>query len=289
MKYIKDTVVYIFKRFFSLYIYAVLPAVVLMVTFNPTTLVRTLIHLNETAHEKTFTQILSDLANIKWNTIGYIILSIIVTGFFVAQLSGVISTHMRRGIFTHKGFWRNINFNIISISIIITLVLLCILFLRLLLAIITFVLAKAFEVTNVTVVVYTIISLSVFIFGFLLFLVLNLPALSTSVMQGFNIPRLFKSYGYLSGKLIWSLMLALLLPFIPIVLYMVVEVIWFSYKAYRVSRYISSFILYSSVILYYTALSFVVYFDINNLERDDLKYNIKYLIEQTEGDDVNVS
>lgn len=262
MKYFKLTLQYMYHNIWYVLLFAIVPSLLLGFLTNPASNME---FIRDFANLHTFTEIFNAMSelNLKNFLIALPVFPLLLVIFSAA--SGIISKHMRRGIFNFNKFFRSVNNNIMY-----TLV-------------VGFSLLAAFEIAALlnasfatlwiwvfdngrVALTLSIVTICVSWIVLLLIATVSLLWLPTMSVTGLNPAKaLAESFRNLKGK-IWRVLFAIALP---LAIYFAICAP-LSYFAVPGRRFIYS-LVYLFMLPYALILMFTVYCEVNDIDREDLR------------------
>lgn len=262
MKYIKLTLQYMYQNIWYVLLFAIVPSLLLGFLTNPASNIE---YIRDFANLHTFTEIFNAMSelNLKNFLIALPVFPILLVIFSAA--SGIISKHMRRGIFNFNKFFRSVNNNIMY-TLVVGLSLLAAFELAALLnASLATLWIKAFGNGRVGLTL-SIITICVSWVVLLLIAAVSLLWLPTMSVTGLNPAKaLAESFRNLKGK-IWKVLFAIALP----LLFYFVICAPLSYFVVPGRRVVYT-LVYMFMLPYALILMFSVYCDVNDIDREDLR------------------
>lgn len=262
MKYIKLTLQYMYHNIWYVLLFAIVPSLLLGFLTNPASNME---FIRDFTNLHTFTEIFSTMSelNLKNFLIALPVFPILLVIFSAA--SGIISKHMRRGIFNFNKFFRSVNNNILYTLVVGFSLLLAFELVALLNASFATLWIRIFENGRVGLTL-SIVTMCVTWVILLLFAAVSLLWLPTMSVTGLNPAKaLSESFRSLKGN-IWKVLIAIVLPLL----------IYFAICAplsYFVvpGRHIIYTIVYMFMLPYALILMFSVYCEVNDIDREDLR------------------
>lgn len=273
MKNIKDSFVYIYKNFLYLFLFALVPAVLLGVFLSPFKFIEFINTYPSTAISK-FADVFYALVDISWIKLLYYVIAVVVLSLFVSLILGMIENHFRSGKRNLKNFKSFINNNIMNVFC--NFLMLFIIYFILSFLSTTFIYLFHILISGIgaTPNVFSIIIASLFVvlyfclnLGFSLISFLNIPNM---LINGYNFKNSLGGVFNLLYKNRVELLLGMLIPYIIIIP---------TISLTTNSKLIILFNILGILIclIYYSSFIMVSYFSLNNLNRYDNRryYNIK--------------
>lgn len=262
MKYIKLTLQYMYQNIWYVLLFAIVPSLLLGFLTNPASNME---FIRDFANLHTFTEIFSAMSelNLKNFLIALPVFPILLVIFSAA--SGIISKHMRRGIFNFNKFFRSVNNNIMYTLVVGISLLAAFELAALLNASLATLWIKAFDNGRVALTL-SIITICVSWIVLLLIATVSLLWLPTMSVTGLNPAKaLAESFRNLKGK-IWKVLFAIA---IPLIIYFVIcaPLSYFVVPGRRVVYTL----VYMFMLPYALILMFSVYCDVNDIDREDLR------------------
>jgi hypothetical protein len=265
MKYLKMTLAYTNRKFWYLLMISCLPAVLIAFFVSISSSLNFLI--NYFAMDVgSFAAVCGNILVFNGRLIWLGVCGVVLVPFFLSVLMGAIERHMRIGEF-NVGMSRirvRLNFNFLTALKFTTLIVAIFAFGKLAQATIYYAVAKSF-IPEVALAISAVFYVLVFATESFLF---SLIILWTPTMLHTGLST-FKSFGMAIRQIIRivpQIMLTLLVPTLPIVALMALN----SIINLRIGVLLDALYL-SLIFLYYTVLMYTVFFDINGIERADMK------------------
>ena len=271
MRYSNMTLGYVRQNFLKSMGIMFIPAVLLGILLNPLSIVEIIVSIGK--KQGTYNTFLDIFAKINGYTSArrfiLIIISIVFSTVILSLLSGLIRQKMRYGL-DSKGKWSmigsHLNDNFLPVLKYLLMVFVSLEVLAILLSTFLYTTIKVFK----NALPMCLILAFVFILIELLFLSMSLLTVPNMTMKGYG---LFKAFGHsvyslsakifkVFGSIIW-LVLLMSLPLIFLIL--------FPFKGAHYLLLLFSFLFYWVLASYISVLVYVVYFDVEELEREDLK------------------
>lgn len=262
MKYIKLTLQYMYQNIWYVLLFAIVPSLLLGFLTNPASNME---FIRDFANLHTFSDIFSTMSelNLKNFLIALPVFPVLLVIFSAA--SGIISKHMRRGIFNFNKFFRSVNNNIMYTLVVGFSLLAAFELAALLNASLATLWIKAFGNGRVGLTL-SIVTISVSWVILLLIAAVSLLWLPTMSVTGLNPAKaLAESFRNLKGK-IWKVLFAIALP---LVFYFVIcaPLSYFVVPGRRVVYTL----VYMFMLPYALILMFTVYCEVNDIDREDLR------------------
>lgn len=120
MKNIKDSFVYLYKNFLYLFLFAIIPSVLIGLFLNPFKFIE-FINVYPSLAVSKFGDIFFAIVDISWLRLLFYILAIIILSVFISLILGMIENHFRSGKRNLKSFKSFINNNIMNVFINLTM------------------------------------------------------------------------------------------------------------------------------------------------------------------------
>ena len=271
MRYSKMTLSYLKHNFLKSMGITLVPTVLLGVLLNPLSIVDIIVSIGK--KEETYNSFIDIYRKINGYTgmwrFSFIVLSVIVSIFFLSLLSGFIRQKMRYGL-DNRGRWSmigsHLNDNFIPVLKYLLMLFVSLEILAILLSTFLYTTIRIFKNALPMCLVVSF----VFLLLELLFLSMSLLTIPNMTMKGFG---LFKAFGHsvysLSAKtfkVFGSILWLLLIMSVPMIL-----LILFPFKGGNYLLALFSFLFYWVLASYIGVMVYVVYFDVEELEREDLK------------------
>lgn len=279
MKYIKMTLDYIKSNRIALFLHAIIPAILFAVFISPTSIIEYVIRKPEYYEGNSFIDILRAMFDLSQRLgmsvlqiIG-IVLSIIIIAIILSSLVGNIENKMLYGQTVYPGFKgviKRININFLS-------VLSCMFTFTLALFTIYIVLSLLFFIFAHIHIRWLYLLLS-FVFGIVCFgifvvgLTFTILAIPNMTIRGFGISNASKKSSYTVVNNYWKVFASIVLPMIVIYIPVVLVAI-FDYPGKLAVNIVVRFFFYLAAIMYYVPLFYVEFFDLEEMDRVDLKKN----------------
>ncbi|MDE6211355.1 MAG: hypothetical protein K2G42_05240 [Clostridia bacterium] len=271
MRYSKMTLSYIRHNFLRSMGIMFVPTVLLGILLNPLNVVEIIVSIGK--KEETYHSFIDIYRKINGYTgawrFSFIIISIVISIIFLSLLSGSIRQKMRYGL-DNRGKWKmigsHLNDNFIPVLKYLLMLFVSLEVLAILLSTFLYTTIKLFHNALPMCLILSLL----FLLIELLFLSMSLLTIPNMTMKGFG---LFKAFGHsvyslsarifkVFGSILWVMFLASL----PMVLLIV-----FPFKGANYLLAMFSFLFYWLIASYIGVLVYVVYFDVEELEREDLK------------------
>lgn len=262
MKYIKLTLQYMYHNIWYVLLFAIVPALLLGFLTNPASNME---FIRDFTNLHTFTEIFSTMSelNLKNFLIALPVFPILLVIFSAA--SGIISKHMRRGIFNFNKFFRSVNNNILYTLVAGFSLLLAFELVALLNASFATLWIRIFENGRVGLTL-SIVTMCVTWIILLLFAAVSLLWLPTMSVTGLNPAKaLSESFRSLKGN-IWKVLIAIVLP-LMIYFAICAPLSYFAVPG----RHIIYSLVYMFMLPYALILMFSVYCEVNDIDREDLR------------------
>lgn len=262
MKYIKLTLQYMYQNIWYVLLFAIVPSLLLGFLTNPASNME---FIRDFANLHTFSEIFSSMSelNLKNFLIALPVFPVLLVIFSAA--SGIISKHMRRGIFNFNKFFRSVNNNIMYTLVVGFSLLAAFELAALLNASLATLWIKAFGNGRVGLTL-SILTICVSWVVLLLIATVSLLWLPTMSVTGLNPAKaLAESFRNLKGK-IWKVLFAIALP----LLFYFVICAPLSYFVVP-GRQVVYTLVYLFMLPYALILMFTVYCEVNDIDREDLR------------------
>lgn len=284
MKYIKLTLQYCKNNWLGLLLYSIVPSILLTIFINPVSIVNYLMREDLFNNNYSWFKIFLSLVNLNqtphysgfefFGVIAFFVISAILMSSAVGRIQNV----MRYGKKVYNGttgFIRRVNDNLLScVKSIFAFIVLLVAY-HFLVALIIFTFAKV----NSAALAYTLISLSLIflITLFFVIVILSLALLPYMTMRGFSYFQALKYSVITISKKFWTIMLSVVVPIIVLLLpAVIVSLLNISENVRDIFMYIFILFFYLSVICYIIPLFYVMFFDIEEIERADLIKNKRW-------------
>lgn len=262
MKYIKLTLQYMYQNIWYVLLFAIVPSLLLGFLTNPASNME---FIRDFANLHTFSEIFSTMSelNLKNFLIALPVFPVLLVIFSAA--SGIISKHMRRGIFNFNKFFRSVNNNIMYTLVVGFSLLAAFELAALLNASLATLWIKAFGNGRAGLTL-SILTICVSWVVLLLIATVSLLWLPTMSVTGLNPAKaLAESFRNLKGK-IWKVLFAIALP----LLFYFVICAPLSYFVVP-GRQVVYTLVYLFMLPYALILMFTVYCEVNDIDREDLR------------------
>lgn len=270
MKYLKLTYSFLKHNSLKMFLYALAPALLYPLVYNPASIFNFLMESDD-KDVHSFGEIYKAIDSI--NGPGWILiflLALIVGGVCLSAMAGSIQRRMRYGVEYRNSmgnFWNKVNsFFLPIVMITIELTVLMQVF-ALLLSIFSFIWLKV--ASHTVFVVLTIVTMLILLFVLLLLVCLFITAFPNMTIKGFGI---FKSISISVSETIshiFNIMLAIALPFVGLII-PVLLVNLLHFPGSGLLQYIVNVLYYEAVFMIGLPLVYTIFFDINDMEREDL-------------------
>lgn len=271
MNYTTQSSKYIFKNFFYIFPFAVIPAILFSLSTDEVAINAVLkAFFNGSLDEWTFNELFRSISMLNfasWQSLVFGIIGILVVVPCVALLMAMLEKHMRIGKRGLSGIWGKLNDNLLSTcGYIVLLLLIFELWTLLTAAILYFV-----SMINVSVVAYVVIAVFYFLLHFLLLYAIGtiylwLPCMQITGFGAFEaLQYSYQIFSPVKWSTLWEQYFLLLLAEILIslcALFVQGEIVFF----------VLTSVLYMFITLFYCVRMQIAYFDRDNIERADLKY-----------------
>ena len=265
MKFVKLTFSYLYKNFLYLFLFSIIPAVFLGTTLSPFKVIE---FINRYSQDPVlnFDTIFNGMVNFSWLQLLFVIISIVLLAIFISAILGQMEQHFRSGKLNLEALKEHVNNNIL-------LVLANIVALFVLAFVVFFVASAILFLTHLllsgintsptvfNVVVANVILSVIFIF-YALFAGVILINTANMLTDGSEFRYSFSDAIKLTQKNGIHLILAMLLPFIIIAVFVSIFV---NSPILPVINVLG--VLFS--IMYYTSLAMTGYFELAKLDRYD--------------------
>lgn len=262
MKYIKLSLQYMYHNIWYVLLFAIVPSLLLGFLTNPASNME---FIRDFANLHTFTEIFSAMSelNLKNFLIALPVFPVLLVIFSAA--SGIISKHMRRGIFNFNKFFRSVNNNIMYTLVVGFSLLAAFELAALLNASFATLWIRSFGNGRIGLTL-SIVTMSVSWIILLLIATVSLLWLPTMSVTGLNPAKaLAESFRSLKGK-IWKVLFAIALP---LVFYFAICAP-LSYFVVPARQFVYT-LVYLFMLPYALILMFAVYCDVNDIDREDLR------------------
>ena len=271
MRYSKMTLSYLKHNFLKSMGIMLVPTVLLGILLNPLNIVEIIVSIGK--KEETYHSFIDIFRKINGYTgawrFSFTVVSIIISIVFLSLLSGFIRQKMRYGL-DNRGKWNmigsHLNDNFIPVLKYLILLLVSLEILEILLSTFLYTTIRIFK----NALPMCLILSFIFLLLELLFLSMSLLTIPNMTMKGFG---LFKAFGHsvysLSAKIFkvfGSILWIMFLMSLPMVFLII-----FPFKGASYLLALFSFLFYWMLASYIGVLVYVVYFDVEELEREDLK------------------
>lgn len=270
MKYLKLTYSFLKHNSLKMFLYALAPALLYPLVYNPASIFNFLVGSGD-KDVQGFGEIYKAIDSI--NGPGWIfvfLLALIVGGVCLSAMAGSIQRRMRYGVEYRNSmgnFWNKVNSFFLPI-VMITIELTAIMqIFALLLSIFSFIWLKV--ASHAVFIVLTVITIFVLLFVLLLVVSLFITSFPNMTIKGFGV---FKSLSISVGETvshIFNIMLAIALPFVGFII-PVLLVNLLQFPGSGLLHYIVNVLYYEAVFMIGLPLVYTIFFDINDMEREDL-------------------
>ncbi|MGN0771898.1 MAG: hypothetical protein ACI4MI_04875 [Christensenellales bacterium] len=270
MRYLKLTYSFLKHNALKMFLYALAPALLYPLVYNPASIFNFLLSSSETDMHG-FVEMYMAINSI--NGPGWIfafLAALLVGGVSLGAMAGSIQRRMRYGVEYRNSlgnFWNKVNSFFLPI-IMITLELTVIMqIFALLLSIICFIWLKIGS--HVAFVVLTVITTLVLLFALLFVISMFITTFPNMTIKGFGaIKSLSISVGETLSH-IFSIMFSIALPFVGLVIpVMLVNLLHFTGSG--LIKYIVNVLYYLAIFMIGLPLVYTIFFDINDMEREDI-------------------
>lgn len=271
MNYTTQSSKYIFKNFFYIFPFAVIPAILFSLSTDEVAINAVLkAFFNGGLDEWTFNELFRSISMLNfasWQSLVFGIIGILVVVPCVALLMAMLEKHMRIGKRGLSGIWGKLNDNLLSTcGYIVLLLLIFELWTLLTAAILYFV-----SMINVSVVAYVVIAVFYFLLHFLLLYAIGtiylwLPCMQITGFGAFEaLQYSYQIFSPVKWSTLWEQYFLLLLAEILISLCAL-------FIQGKIVFFVLTSVLYMFITLFYCVRMQIAYFDRDNIEREDLKY-----------------
>ncbi len=273
MPYIKESIVYIKKYFFSLLIYSIVPGVILGLISNPISIYEFLATDYLKKGNLTFVDLYKGMTDITdWKKALGMFLGISIVIIFLAVLSGTIERHFRLGEFSHKHFFKNVNTSFLPLFIAFIVLILLLELYGVIIVVFAF-LWRSILYDNLYA-AFALTLICVILFFISLFMIVAKLMLAVPYKIATGLPyrnAILDVFDTVQGKKFWRIFLSITVPVVPIYALMILLAHFVPSEKFFVITFPIMIIVYSFASIYYIVLAFVEYFDCFNLEREDKK------------------
>lgn len=268
MKYVKNSLSYIFKNFLYIFLLALVPAGFVGTLLSPFKIFEFMTNYSGIVVNN-FGDIFYALVNFKIVPIILTILGVAVLAIFVSLTIGQMENHMRSGKLNYKGMSQYINNNILVVAINLCLILLVWFALQFLLSAILMLIHLIFSgIGNTPTVANIVVAIIISAFKFALFLQLTAILFLTipnMLISGYPTKQAISNAIKILNKNNFNFLLAMLVPFVVIIPLACV----LKGNLVYITNIIGTLILF----MYYTSLSMTSYFELSSIPRyDNRKY-----------------
>ena len=271
MNYTTQSSKYIFKNFFYIFPFAVIPAILFSLSTDEVAINAVLkAFFNGSLDQWTFSELFRSISMLNfasWQSLVFGIIGILVVVPCVALLMAMLEKHMRIGKRGLSGIWGKLNDNLLSTcGYIVLLLLIFELWTLLTAAILYFV-----SMINVSVVAYVVIAVFYFLLHFLLLYAIGtiylwLPCMQITGFGAFEaLQYSYQIFSPVKWSTLWEQYFLLLLAEILISLCAL-------FIQGKIVFFVLTSVLYMFITLFYCVRMQIAYFDRDNIEREDLKY-----------------
>ena len=271
MRFSRMTLSYVKHNFLKSMGLMLIPTVLLGILINPLNIVEIIVSVGK--KEETYNSFLDIYRKINGYTgpwrFSFLVISVIVSIIFLSLLSGYVRQKMRYGL-DSRGRWSmigsHLNDNFIPVLKYLLMLFVSLEILAILLSTFLYTTIKIFK----NALPVCLILAFVFLMLEVLFMSMSLLTVPNMTMKGFG---LFKAFGHsvyslsaktfkVFGSILW-IMLIMSVPMVFLIL--------FPFNGAKYLIALVSFLFYWMVASYIGVLVYVVYFDVEELEREDLK------------------
>ena len=264
MRYIKLSLQYMTKNFLSLFAVLLVPSIILGLTTEPSSMVRFFVGFKDSNYDS-FGQIFFDQSELKWRMLLISLLCIPLIIVFISGACGMVSRHMRLGVLDFKNFNRRINNNFILILKSVIVILIISQLYAVFCTSTTFLWVKVIPEINGALTMTIITNVLAMLTVVMLFAIFCL-AIPTMSVTGLGLRRaLAESMSMVKGhyiKMLFAIIFPMIIPYAALSALAAFDYWW------RIIIYPFFFLLTFS---YYISFLYVTYFDIADVDRDDLK------------------
>ena len=268
MKYIRFSFEYMRRRFGSVLMYSILPAIIFTLTSSPVSIFNKIIELT-TLEGANFVNVWLGATELGWQGLLYLILSGLMFIIFTSAFAGLMERDMRLGDLTHQKFFHRVNNNfLIVLKVFIVFVLFLEIF-GIINSSLVYLWYKVFSSKEIFITM-AVLSVTITTIIFVALASLGILWIPTMVMTGLNMRKsLVESLRLIKGK-VFKTVLAIMLPAIPfyglVMLTNYFDIAWLNF--------FSELMLNIFACGYYFVLMFVLYFEATGLDREDKKKKI---------------
>lgn len=273
MKNIKDSFVYMYKNILYLFLFAIVPSVLIGIFLSPFKFIE-FINIYPSLAISKFGDIFYAIIDISWLKLLLYVLGIIILSIFVSLILGMIENHFRSGKRNIKNFKGFINNNIMNVFINLIILFISYFIISFLGATFIYLFHILISGIGATPNVFSIIIASIFVviyfclnICFTLICLLNIPNMQ---INGYNFKNSLGGVFNLLYKNPVELLLGMLIPYVIIIPTISLTT---NSKLVMLFNALGVFIC----LIYYSSFIMVSYFSLNNLNRYDNRryYNIK--------------
>ncbi len=270
MKYLKLTYSFLKHNSLKMFLYALAPALLYPLVYNPAGIFNFLMS-SSSQDVQSFGEIYKGIDSI--NGPGWILvflLALIVGGVCLSAMAGSIQRRMRYGVEYRNSmgnFWNKVNSFFLPIVMITMVLTVLMQIFALLLSIFSFIWLKV--ASHAVFIVLTVITMLVLLFVLMFVLCTFITTFPNMTIKGFGI---FKSLSISVSETIshiFNIMLAIALPFVGLII-PVLLVNLLHFPGSGLLQYIVNVLYYEAVLMIGLPLVYTIFFDINDMEREDL-------------------
>lgn len=270
MKYTAQSSKYIFKNFFYIFPFVIIPAILFSLSTDEETIIAVLkAFFSGRLDEWTFGELFRSISMLNfasWQSVVFGVVGVLVTVPCVALLMALLEKHLRIGKRSFNGIWEKLNDNLLSTCGYIVLLLLIFEIWTLLTAAILYFVSMI----SVPVIAYVAVVIFYLLLHFLLLYVIGtiylwLPCMQITGFRAFEaLQYSYQIFTPAKWSTLWEQYFFLLLAEVLIslcALFVQGELVFF----------ILTSVLYAFITLFYCVRMQIAYFDRDNIERADLK------------------
>ncbi|MEG1535823.1 MAG: hypothetical protein RR416_02500 [Clostridia bacterium] len=269
MEYIKSSLIFIKNNFLKMFCYAIAPAMLIALLINPVSTFNFIISLPKEDYSR-FGEIFVAMNNFGgWK---FLIMAAIVvlSSILISGELGLIHRKMYYGVdsdFSFKKFWAKVNNYVIPIFLTMVGLFVVVELVMLLLSMFVFFWLRAKMVVTVILSVITAFVLfGILILGMTL-VSLTLPNMT---IRGYFPFKAVRNSAKTVAKNMWKVFIAFILPLLVMIApACLINLI--SFPGDIILHYVTSCVFFIAMIMYYLVLCYVVFFDLEEMEREDIK------------------
>lgn len=272
MRYTRLAFQYLIKNFWYLALATLVPAVVMGLFTEPCSMIQLFANFNF-VELATFGDVFTAISELNWWSLLAGVFAVPIFSVFFSIVCGLESKHMRWGILSGDGLPRRINNNFLPVFELIIVFLLAMELYALICSLFTFLWVKVVQKFAVKLALTIIFNVVIFLVMLCIMVMfsLTLPIMSVS---GLSLRKaLAGSVTLLKGKyfkMLFAVVVPMLIPYAAMGAMAAFDFKW---------RGIINIVIFIFIFSYYITLMYTTYFDIEDIDREDLKNKYLKLVE----------